>query len=281
MAAVQKSAFMLSSATLMMAPAFTTDVYALTPEEHSVGMAKEIAVPMDSSLIELKNGVTQATVASRRTGVQPTISGTVYEFTAKNIARSLAMSGTPTAMKRGVLTTAAAGDDVSLILGSSPVPGEATSAITALGDIPAGSTLLVQRPSPDQDYVFPTKSSGAATGVATPWTVPIAANYKIPTGMSFPVGSLVWVVPAMHIGDLNADDLFCVKITGTLDAYDRPVTVVFPKVRVSKGFNLSFTETEYGGMPWEMMPLLMSGTEAIDRLADIGTAAFGDIYVGA
>lgn len=280
MAAVKKSAFMLSSATVMMAPAFTTDVYALTPEDHSVGMVKEVAVPLESSQIQLTNGVSQSVVASRRTSVQPTISFTSYEFTAQNVARSLAMSGTLGTMKRGALTTAAAAADVQLVLESSPVPGEAGSAITALGDIPAGSTLLVQRPSPNQDYVFPTKSSGAATGAASPWTVPIAANYAIPAGMSFPIGSLVWVVPALR-PTVDQDDLFCVKITGTLDSYDRPVTVVLPKVRVSRGFNLSFTETEYGGMPWELMPLLMSATEATDRLADIGTNAFFDIYIGA
>ena len=280
MAAVKKSAFMLSSATVMMAPAFSTDVYSLTPEDHSVGMVKEVAIPLESSQIQLTNGVSQATVASRRTSVQPSISFTSYEFTAQNVARSLAMSGTLGAMKRGVLTTAAAAAATELVLGSSPVPGEAGSAITALGDIPAGSTLLVQRPSPSQDYVFPTKSSGAATGAASPWTVPIAANYAIPAGMSFPIGSLVWVVPALR-PNIDQDDLFCVKVTGTLDSYDRPVTVVLPKVRVSRGFNLSFTETEYGGMPWELMPLLMSATEATDRLADIGTSAFFDIYIGA
>ncbi|WOF44365.1 hypothetical protein KNJ79_05380 [Sphingopyxis indica] len=280
MGAVQKNAFMLSSATLMMAPAFTNDVYALTPGEHSVGMIKEVAVPLDSSMIELKNGVAQATVDSKRTGVQPMITGTAYEFTAANIARSLAMGGTPAAMKRGKLDTALAGDDVSLSLLSDPVPGEATSAITALADIPAGSTLLIQRTGAETDYVFPTKSSGVATG-AGPYVVPLAGNYAIPTDMSFPIGSKVWVAPAMHIGDIYADDLFCVKITGTLSNYDRPVTCVFPKVKVSKGFNLQFTETDYGGMPWELLPLLMSASEAIDRLADIGTGAFGDIYIGA
>lgn len=280
MADVKKNAFMLSSATLMMAPAFVTDVYALTPDAHSVGMIREVAVPLESSLIELKNGVAQATVDSKRTNIQPTISGTVFEFTAQNVMRSLAMGGLAAAMKRGELDTLAAGDAETLSMISSPVPGEATSAITALGDIPVGSTLLIQRPGGESDYVFPTKSTGAATGTG-PFEVPIADDYAIPADMSFPVGSKVWVVPAVHVGDIAADDLFCVKITGTLSNYDRPVTVVFPKVKISKGFNLQFTETDYGGMPWEMMPLLMAASEATGRLADIGTKAFGDIYIGA
>src|SRR3546814_1501255 len=85
---------MLSSATVMIGKAFDEDVYSLTPDGHSVGMVKEVSVPMDSSMITLANGVSQAIVASKRTGVQPTISFTSYEFTAQNVMRSLAMNDT-------------------------------------------------------------------------------------------------------------------------------------------------------------------------------------------
>src|SRR3546814_13909956 len=72
---------------------------------------------------------------------------------------------------------------------------------------------------------LPTKSSGAATAAAPDFTVPIAANYAIPAGMAFPADSLVWVVPTIKM-NIDRDDLFCVKIVGTLASYDRPVTVV-------------------------------------------------------
>lgn len=198
--------------------------------------------------------------------------------TAKNAALSLAYGGAVTDIKRGVLDTIAAGDAVSLSLVSDPVPGEAGSAITATGDIPSGATILLQKPD-GTDYVFPTKTSGAATGTG-PYTVPIAADYKIPTGMSFPVGTRVWVIPAVAVAHTEQDDVFCVKIVGTLSNYDRPVAFVAPKVKVSRGFNLSFNETDYGGMPFELKPLLMASTEAVGRLADIGTKSIGDVYIG-
>lgn len=282
MADVKTNAFMLSSATLMIAPAFEEDVFALTPAAHSVGMVRDVAVPVESSQIELRNGIAQVLVDSKRTNVTASINATVMEFSASNLlyASSLIGSG-PVAVKRGELTTKAEGEDESLVLKSNPVPGDSGSAITAIGDIPSGSTILIQRPGSENDYVFPTKSSGAATNGTGSYTVPIAGNYAIPTGMEFPVGSLVWIVTPVAVGSVDADDLYGVKITGTLSNFSKPVTAVFPKVRMVQGFNLSYTESEYGGMPWNMQPLLLSLPEATGRLADIGTRAPGTVYVGA
>ena len=71
MAEVQKSAFSLSGATLMIGRALVDDVFSLTPGAHSVGMAQEVRIVVDSSRTELLNGVSQSVVDSRRTGVRP------------------------------------------------------------------------------------------------------------------------------------------------------------------------------------------------------------------
>src|SRR3546814_19117536 len=95
---------MLSSATVMIGNAFDEDVYSLTTDGHSVGMVKEVSVPMASSMFTLANGVSQAIVASKRTGVQPTISFTSYEFTDPQAMRSLAMNAPAAVLKRGAHT---------------------------------------------------------------------------------------------------------------------------------------------------------------------------------
>lgn len=280
MADVQTNAFMLSSATVMMAPAFTKSVFNLEPSADSVGMVREVTVPVESTLIELKNGVSQATVDSKRTNVSAMISFTAFEFTAQNFMRASALNGTAGVIKRGVLTAAANAAAVSLQLSSDPLPGAANSAITAVGDIPSGSTILLQHPN-GTDYVFPTKSTAAATLATSVYTVAIAGDYQIPAGMAFPVGTKVWILPAIAVAHTQNDDLFGVKIVGTLSNYDKPVVFVAPKVKVSKGFNLSFNETDYGGMPFELKPLLLAASEATGRLADIGTRAPGLLYIGA
>jgi len=280
MADVQKSAFSLSSATIMIGKAFTDDVFALTPSANSIGMVSEAVVGLDSSITELLNGVSQSTADAKRTGITSSISANVYEMTAQNFLRATALSSTATQVKRGVLASAAAAAAVSLSVNSDPIPGETASAITGTSDIPAGSTILIQRVNGEQDYVFPTVSSGVATGTG-PYAIPIAGAYAIPAGMSFAAGARVWIVSPVPVGDIDADDLFCVKITGTLSNFDRPMTYVAPKVRMVKGFQLSYNETQYSSMPWEMKPLLMSTSEAATgRLSEIGTRRSGRLYVG-
>jgi hypothetical protein len=280
MADVQKSAFSLTSATIMIGKAFTDDVFSLIPATHSVGVAQEVTVGVDSSIIELLSGVAQITIDAKRTGISTSITGNIYEMTAQNFLRSQAMNGTAIQVKRGVLASAAAAAATSLSITSDPIPGEAASAITVVGDIPSGSTILIQRVNGEQDYVFPTVSTGAATGTG-PFAVPIASTSAIPANMSFPIGARVWVVSPVPVGDMDADDLFCLKITGTLSNYDRPMTYIAPKVRVVKGFQLSYSETQYSSMPWEFKPLLMSASEAAARLAEVGTRRAGRLYVGA
>lgn len=281
MAEVQKSAFSLSGATLMIGQAFVDDVFALTPDLNSVGMAQEIRVVVDSSRNELLNGVSQSVVDSRRTNVKPSITGNVFEYTAQNFMRAQGLAGAALAPKRGKLTADALAGAVSLTIASDPIPGETTSAITAIGDIPAGSSILIQL-ADGTDYVFPTKSSGAATAAAPNFTVPIAGNFKVPAGMNFPAGSSVWIVQEVGVGSITEDSLFCVKVSGTLSNFNRPVTFVAPKVRMVKGFEIGFSETQYGSMPWEMSPQLMSRGEAasMPRLSEIGTKRSGVTYVG-
>lgn len=281
MADVNKSAFSLSSATIMIGQAFTDDVFSLTPEDHSVGMSSEVVINLDSNVNSLLNGVAQAEVDSKRTGVTAGITGNVFEMTAQNFMRAQGMAGAATPPKRGVLSAAAAGGAVSLSINSDPIPGEAGSAITALGDIPSGSTILLQRVDGETDYVFPTVTTGAATGTG-PYTVPIAAPYAIPAGMSFDAGTRVWIVTPVGVANIDSDDLFCVKIAGVLTQFDRPMVFVAPKVRVVRGFQLSYNETQYTSMPWELRPLLLSRGEVDSdpRLAAVGTRQSGLLYVG-
>lgn len=281
MADVQKSAFSLSSATIMIGKAFVDDVFSLTPDVHSVGMVSEAQITLDSSVNSLLNGVAQAEVDSKRTGVQSMITGNVFEMTTQNFMRSHAMAGTPVPIRRGVLTAPLASGATSVSINSDPIPGEPTSAIANLSEIPSGSTILIQRKDGETDYVFPTKTNAAATGTG-PFVLPLGADHAIPANMSFPAGSRVWIVAPVPVGDIDADDLFCVKVTGTLSNFDRPMTYVAPKVRMVKGFGITFNETQYGSMAWEMKPLLLSRGEvgAMPRLTEIGTRRAGMLYVG-
>lgn len=278
MPAAKKNAFMLSSATLMICKFGDFPPFDLTPAIHSVGLSEAIAVNLDSSNIDLTAGIAQAIVDSKRTNVQAGISGSIKEYSAENLLRSQGLASAATVAKRGVLTAAAVGGAVSLSFATDAVPGEATSAFAAAaGEIPAGATILIQDPA-TPELVYPTKASGVSTFAAGTHTVAIAGLFAIPAGMTFPIGAKVWIVSEMGIGSMDQTDLFSVKIVGTLANFNRPLVAVFPKCQVTKGFNLTFSEKEYGMMPWEMRPMLLAASEAAGRLAEIGTSAPGKLY---
>jgi hypothetical protein len=275
----KKNAFMLSSATLMMTKfGGAKTCFDLEPASDSVGLSKEIAVVVDSSNLDLTTGVAQALVDSKKTNVQSQITGSIQEYSADNLLRAQGLATVARQPLRGKLKTATAGGAVSLTLNDNPIPGEAASSLgAAAAAIKSGDTLLIQHPTID-GYVFPCRATADSTYAAGDHTVAIAAPFAIPAGMTFPVDSIVWVVTEMEAGSTDQGDLFSIKIVGTLANFGRPVVYVAPKVQVVKGFNLSFTETQYGAMPWEMRGLVLAASEATGRLVEVGTKAPGRLY---
>lgn len=275
MAAVQNPAFLISTATVMIGT-YGTDVFSLTPALHSVGMVKNTKLGMTSSTIDLTNGIQQNLVDSVKSGVKLTVGFEGYEFSAKNLQLALGISGTPIQYKRGVLTAVAASGGTSLSIGTSPVPGEPGTGLTAIGDIPAGSLLLVQQAA-QPDVVFPVMTTGAVTG-SGPYSATIA---PIPTNMSFAVGDSVWIANQLDVGSTAPLDYFCMKVVGTMSNNNKPVVGIFPKVKITAGFDVNFTETAYGNLPFQVSPFFLTAAEAaVGRLAEIGTNKQARLYVG-
>jgi hypothetical protein len=272
---VQQNAFLIGDATVMMAPQ-ATDVFSLTPALHSIGMVKAVTVGMEADTIDLRHGIQQNLIDQKRSAVRTPVSFQGFEFTAQNLFRALGYSNVAIQRKHGTLTAPLAAAGTSASVASAPISGDSASGITGVGDIPAGSTLLIQRDA-DSSYVFPVRTTGAATG-AGPYTVTLSSG--VPTGMSFAIGDEVWVVNELGVGQQKDTDFFCMKIAGTLSNYDVPIVVVLPKVKVVRGFNLTFSETDYSNMPFEVSPFFLTATEATGRLAEIGTGMTAKAYVG-
>lgn len=277
MANVMNPSFLIGNATVMLAPQ-GSDVFSLMPETHSVGMVKNVSISMESDQIELRNGIMQALVDSQKSGVRMTASFEGYEFSAANLYRSLGFANqTVITRRRGVLAAAAASGATSLSVNSSPIPGDANSGITAAANMPIGATLLLQKKDASGDSVYPLRLTVAASG-SGPYVVTIPA---LPAGVSFAAGDTVWVVNEMDVGSLAPNDFFCMKIVGTLANYNTPLVVIFPKVKVTKGFNLNFSETDYSNLPFEITPYFLSQSEVTGRLSEIGVSVNAKAYIAA
>lgn len=275
MATVKENAFLLGEATLMIAPFGGTPVFELQPDTHSIGMVRNVSLGQDADAVELRKGIQQALVDSKKSNVRTTLTAEVYEFSAQNLYYSLSVNKTASAVKRGTLKTSATGPQTTIVVNSDPLPGVASSAITAAGDIPNGSTILIQVDGTGNDLVLPVRVTATTTVATGDYTVTVA----VPAGMTFPAGSKVWVVNEVDVGSTAEQDFFGVKIVGTLSNNQRPVTLVFPKVKVRKGFQITFDETNYGSMPFEFDPYFLSLSEVSGRLSEIGTTQLGKGYI--
>jgi hypothetical protein len=278
MADVKSPSFLIGNATVMMAPR-SVDVFSLNPDSHSIGMVKAVTVGMEADTIDLRNGIQQNLVDQKRSGVRLTTTFEGYEFTAQNLFRALGYANVAIQRKRGSLSAAVAAGATSISVATDPIVGETASGITGVGDIPTGSTLIIQK-NGQEDFAFPVRTSGAATG-AGPYTVTLAS--AVPVGTSFAIGDRVWVVNELDVGAQKDTDFFGMKIVGTLSNDNVPVVVVFPKVKVVRGFNLNFSETDYSNLPFEVSPFFLAASEIPggSRLAEIGTRVTGKAYIGA
>lgn len=274
---VKTNAFLLGEATLMIAPyADVASVFELTPAVHSVGMVRNVTLNQESDQVELRKGIQQNLVDSKKSNVRTTLSAEVFEFSAQNLFYSLSVGQAAVSVKRGKLKTAAAGAASTIVVNTDPLPGDATSGISAVGDIPNGATVLLQIPGAgSNDYVLPIRVTAATTVATTDYTVTVA----IPAGMTFPVGTKVWVVNEVPVASTAEQDFFKVKVVGTMSNNERPITLILPKVKITKGFQLQFDEGNYTSMPFEFSPYFLAQSEIAGRLAEIGTAQQGKVYI--
>lgn len=271
---IKTNAYLLGNATLMMAP-FGTDPFILTPEDHSIGMVKNVSLSNESDNIELRHGIQQLLVDSKRSNVRTTISAEVYEFNAQNLYYSLSLNQTAVPVKRGKLKTSVTGAQATIVVNTDPIPGDSATGISAVGDIPIGATLLIQRAGLENDYVYPVRVTATTTVSTADYTVTAA----IPVGLDFNAGDRVWVVNEVPIASQDEQEFFSLKIAGVLSNNSKPVVLIIPKVKVRRGFQLTFDETAYGNMPFEFDPYFLTSTEATGNLAQIGTRRQGFTYL--
>lgn len=263
-AEVKNNAFLLGEATLMMVPySDATSVFELTPEDHSLGMVRNVNLSQEADEIELRKGIQQHLVDSKKSNVRTTLTAEVFEFSAQNIMYSLSLAKAADQSKRGKLKTAVVGSAATITITSDPLPGEPDTGILNPSDIPVGATVLIQVPGNGNDYVLPVKTTAATTGDVGDFVVTVA----IPADMAFPEGSRVWVVNEIPVASTAEQDFFKIKVVGTLSNNERPVVIVFPKVKVRRGFQLQFDEGNYTSMPFEFSTYFLSGSEATGNLA--------------
>lgn len=236
---------LLSTATLMIGP--SANVMSLDPVTNSVGLVKNLRVQTDMGFTDLTQGVNNQVVMSVQTKLDAKISGEVYEYTAENLAYGAGLdgSGFTSATQTFTLATDVAGSATTLVM----TAGEGVS-------FPAGAFVLLQdTTAADRTFV------GKVGSVATD-TITLAAGYSVPAGKTFShLTTTVYLVNKVGVGAVTNQPTFGVKAVGIIPATGEPITLVFPKVKITKGLDFAFESNNFSNMPFEFTPYVPVSTD--------------------
>lgn len=247
------SEFLLSQATLMVGP--SSKVMELNPTDHSLGLIKNVQVTTEPQFVELTQGVEAQTIFSVNTANPSRISGEVYEFTARNMAYGAGIDGS-TAAYDPIVT--------SYALNTAITTGGTSVALVSGGtDFVAGDYLVIQDTSTG-DRVHVGKVASVATN-----TITLATGYSMPSTMTFAVATTtIFRVRNIKVGANLFRPTFGVKLVGTMPATGEPVTLIFPKVKITRGLTVAFQGDNFANMPFEFQPYALLPADSY--YADLG-----------
>lgn len=220
------NAFMLGSATVMIGP--QADLFTLAPSTHSIGLVKNFTITTEPTYTELTQGVKNSIVYSVMTGNPVRAQMEVYEYTGKNIAYALGLNGSGL----NPITT-------STTLSAALTANATSITVTSPTGLTVGSYISIQEGSDDK--IFFRKITAVTSNTLT-------LSSPIPVAVAN--GAVVSKVNAIDIGSKDDQPFLAAKVVGQL-ADGTEVGILIPKVRVTKGFNLSFVTDNFGNMPFE------------------------------
>jgi len=248
------SSFVLSAATVMIGP--QDAMYDLNPSVHSLGLVKNVQVSQTPTYVDLTQGPKGTIIYSTLTANPTKVNFEVFEYTSSNLAYGLGLEGfdLATPSNVGVFLTNAT------LTGSDSSPLNAAT-FTYTSDVsasfPVGTWISIQEQNGTNDHVFYAQLTATTTvsgsGSSHVHTLTFA-NQGLGAGNNFPAGSIVSIVSALTVGNLIEQPYHSAMITAVLPEQQQPITMVFPKLKIIKGFSLSFTTDTYGNMPFEFQP---------------------------
>lgn len=222
--------FLVGTATIMLG--LPADLRDFRPETHSIGLVKNVKLMAEATYIELTQGIRNSVVHSIKTGEPVRASSEVYEFNAANWSYALGFSGyniINTELETTVTTAVAASS-----LGTDTFDvASATSYIV-------GDYVMVQVGY--DDVVIPRRITAT-----TATTITLDAPIK---NVAVSIGSKIRRCLVVPVGRKSEQPFLAAKIVGSM-ADGREIAIEIPKLRVTKGFDVTFQTSDYANMPFE------------------------------
>lgn len=246
----RSAAFLLSEATVMIGP--LASLWDLNPATHSIGLVKNFTMASNPAFTELTQGVKNSVVYSVLTRNQVTCGMEVYEFTAKNMAYGLGLDGSG-------MTLMPTGYSLKSAINGSSAPGVTAATFDTdsdvTGNFDAGDWIAIQHPTLlDTVHIAKLSADATQTGTGTLTHTLNFTGFGVKTGVSFPAGSKIYKVTRLEVANGLQPPFLAAKVVGILPEESRPITLIVPKMKITKGFNLAFTSQNFGNLPFEFTP---------------------------
>lgn len=223
------TSFMLGTATVMVGP--QADLFDLTPAEHSLGLVKNFTVTSEPAYTDLTQGIRNSIVYSVMTSNPVRATMEVFEFTSQNLAYSLGLDGkyepSDKAFSLDSPISGPSADEIDLETGGG-------------ADFKKGDWIMIQEGRDDKVLVRKVESVTTDTLVVSP-----DITKDIPVA-----GTLIRKVNEIPIGAKEDQPFLGAKVVGTL-ANGEEIILVFPKIRITRGFTMAFSVDDYGNLPFE------------------------------
>ncbi len=233
--------FMLSTATVMIGPA--EDLHQLNPDEHSIGLVKNLQLTADPQFIELTQGINNAVVMSMKNAEGIRVSMEVYEYTLRNLAYAAGLDASGTDFDPM--------DDIWVTSGAVTANNEVTVATDLTPNLAPGDFIFIQNGLDDKVHIAKVAEATNGTGNTT---ITFAAGYETPSSATFPAGSRVGKVRQVKVGGTTQQPEMGVKIVGLLPKDIAPFTIYLPKAKITRGLGVAFQSDNFGNLPFELTP---------------------------
>jgi len=235
------SRFMLSTATVMVGA--RANLHVLNANAHSIGLVKNFVLQSDPQNVVLTQGLRNSTVMSVRNAENLRCTMEVYEYTAANLAYAAGLNG-------GSSSYNLISDGYVLKDDAEPTDETVNVTGSVAAAFPAGAWLYIQNAETDTVHVAKVTS---ATFDDPDTTVDIT-GFPIPSGVTYPAGSLIGRVRKVEVGNDVVQPDLCAKVVGLTPKDNKPFVMLFPKIQISKGLAVSFQAENFSNMPFEFVP---------------------------
>jgi hypothetical protein len=239
--------FLAGTATIMLG--LPADLRDFRPETHSIGLVKNVKLMAEATYIELTQGLRNSVVHSVKTGEPVRASAEVYEFNASNWSYALGFSGynvgiPTTSVGSAVIVAVEALTPANGLLAPANTSGYVNFTLTNTTNFVVGDYVLVQMGI--NDVVVPRRIVANASGAPASSLTFDAPIKNIDIGNGVTVTKCL-IVP---VGRKSEQPFLAAKIVGNM-ADGREIAIEIPKLRITKGFDVTFQTSDYTNMPFE------------------------------